>query len=444
MHPLRAAAEPSVGSATQGEAAVAALRLRESSPSFGGPRSPPQAPRLQSPDCRDRPHQERDGRSILAREAAAPAARLAYPGGVSSREELPRFVAPMLARTAPVRTGDGWAFEVKFDGMRLQLRRDGRSVCLRSRPGRDCTEEFPELALIQSALGRHRVLLDGELVCLGADGSPDFARLRRRLRAPADKARRHAERWPVTYLAFDLLHLDGRSTRQLPYERRRELLLELGLDGGVRWRTPRHFVGESERVLAATRDHGLEGVVAKRLGSPYLPGARSGAWVKHKHRRTESFVVTGWSPAERRRPESLLLARVGSDGSLEPAGTTPLVLAAGQADEVRRKLEPLVLPPTRRGQRIRRLAPALRAVVAFHGPPRGPVRDPILRAVAALEPRTKASAAPPRFSLGDRTESRTRPADWRDTEGDVERQCAADSSLLVMLRGGPAEARQRD
>jgi hypothetical protein len=81
-----------------------------------------------------------------------------------------------------------------------------------------------------------------------------------------------------------------------------------------------------------------------------------------------------------------MLARVGSDGSLEPAGSTRLVLADGQADETRRQLEPLVLPPARRGQRIRRLAPALRADVAFHGPSRGPVRDPILRAIAAVEP----------------------------------------------------------
>ena len=139
-------------------------------------------------------------------------------------------------------------------------------------------------------------------------------------------------------------------------------------------------------MLAATREHGLEGVVAKRLGSPYVPGAPNGAWVKHKHRRTESFVVTGWSPAEPRRLESLLLARVGSDGGLEPAGSAPLVLADGQANEVRRRLEPLVLPPARRGQRIRRLAPALRADVAFHGPSRGLVRDPILRTVATVEP----------------------------------------------------------
>jgi bifunctional non-homologous end joining protein LigD len=292
----------------------------------------------------------------------------------------------MLARTGPIPVGDGWALEVKFDGMRLQLRGDGRAVCLRSRPGRDCTDEFPELALIQGTLGRHRVLLDGELVCLAADGSPDFASLRRRLRAPADQARRRAECWPVTYLAFDLLHLDGRSTRQLPYERRRELLLELGLDDGIRWRTPRHFVGESDRVLAATREHGLEGVVAKRLGSPYVPAGRNGAWVKHKHRRTESFLVSGWTPPERRRPESLLLARIESDGTMEPAGSVPLVLGNGRTDDVRRRLESLVLPPTRRGQRIRRLRAALRAEVAFHGPRRGSVRDPILRHLAPLEP----------------------------------------------------------
>jgi bifunctional non-homologous end joining protein LigD len=137
----------------------------------------------------------------------------------------------MLARAGPLPNGDGWAVEVKFDGMRLQLRRDGNAVGLRSRPGQDCSEEFPEFAAISGALGRRRVLLDGELVCVGTDGRPDFASLRRRLRAPADKARRHAERAPATFLAFDLLHLDGHSTRELPYEHRRDLLLDLALDG---------------------------------------------------------------------------------------------------------------------------------------------------------------------------------------------------------------------
>jgi hypothetical protein len=120
------------------------------------------------------------------RKPAAPAASLACPAGVTSREELPDSSLPCWRAPAPMPAGDGWAFEVKFDGMRLQLRRDGRAVCLRSRPGRDCIEEFPELAPIHGTLGRHG-----------------------------------------PYLAFDVLHLDGRSTRELPYERRRELLLDL-------------------------------------------------------------------------------------------------------------------------------------------------------------------------------------------------------------------------
>jgi hypothetical protein len=82
-------------------------------------------------------------------------------------------------------------------------------------------------------------------------------------------------------------------------------------------------------VLATTREHGLEGVVAKRLGSPYVPGVGNGAWVKHKHRRTESFLVTGWTPPERRRPESLLLARIESDGTNPPGASRWCSATAG-------------------------------------------------------------------------------------------------------------------
>jgi bifunctional non-homologous end joining protein LigD len=171
--------------------------------------------------------------------------------------------------------------------------------------------------------------------------------------------------------------------RGLPYHCRRELLLELALDGPA-WSTPRHFVGQPDAVLAATARLGLEGVVAKRLDCPYLAGARSGAWVKQKHRRTESFLVSGWMEAEARRPESLLLARAGPDGGLEPAGSVPLALPGRELRELRSELERLVLPATRRRQRVRRLQPELVATVAFHGPPHGPVRDPLLRAIGPI------------------------------------------------------------
>jgi len=87
----------------------------------------------------------------------------------------------MLASAGAAPTAAGWAFEVKWDGMRAQLPYDGRRVCVRSRPGRDCTAEFPELAAIAATLGGRRVIIDGELVCLDHDGRPDFAALRARL-----------------------------------------------------------------------------------------------------------------------------------------------------------------------------------------------------------------------------------------------------------------------
>jgi bifunctional non-homologous end joining protein LigD len=134
----------------------------------------------------------------------------------------------MLLRPGLPATGaqDQWALELKWDGMRAQLRvaRDG-SWCLRSRPGRNCSDQFPELAPVAIALDDHEVLLDGELVCLGPDGRPDFHRLRRRLSASDARAKSLlAAQHPATLIVFDVLHLDGRAVRALPYHRRRELL----------------------------------------------------------------------------------------------------------------------------------------------------------------------------------------------------------------------------
>ena len=173
----------------------------------------------------------------------------------------------MLLTTGPVPDGEGWALEVKWDGCRAQLRYDGRSVSLRTRHGRECAEDFPELAEIAGVLGDHRVTLDGELVCLRPDGHPDFARLRRRLTGSANN------RHPVILQVFDVLHLDGRSTRALPYTERRGLLDELALDGPA-WRTPTSLVVDSaEDFVARVAELGLEGVVAKRRDSRYCPRA---------------------------------------------------------------------------------------------------------------------------------------------------------------------------
>jgi bifunctional non-homologous end joining protein LigD len=183
--------------------------------------------------------------------------------------------------------------EVKWDGIRAQLRFDGRRVCLRSRPGRDCTDQFPELVEIADVLGSRSVILDGELVCLDDEGRPDFGALRARLAGPARRVNGAAR--PVTLMTFDVLHLDGLAVRRLSYARRRELLGGLQLDGPV-CRTPRYFVGDPDRIVAAVAEQGLEGVVAKRLESVYAEGRRSRAWIKHKLRRRERLVLTATTP----------------------------------------------------------------------------------------------------------------------------------------------------
>lgn len=144
------------------------------------------------------------------------------------------------------------------------VRYDGRQVGVRSRPGR-FRDEVPELHGIAATLDRP-VTLDGELVTLRPDGRPDFALLRQRIGRRSDGAH------PVTLLVFDVLHLDGRSTCDIPYRERRALLADLALDGPA-WRTPASLpLADPSPFITKVADLGLEGVVAKRFDSRYLPG----------------------------------------------------------------------------------------------------------------------------------------------------------------------------
>ena len=246
---------------------------------------------------------------------------------------------------------------------------DGRSVSLRTRNGRECSEQFPELKEVGGVLGKRRATLDGELVCLRGDGRPDFARLRHRL------AGSFRGRHPAMVQVFDVLHLDGRSTRPLPYTERRALLEELTLDGPA-WRTPASVVVErSEDFLARVEELDLEGIVAKRLSSTYLSGRRCTSWVKRKLRRQERFAVTGVRRTSDGFAQAVFVARHRSDGSLMSAGSIELGLGRGLIDRLEQRLGELA--PRRRGS-ISWYPAEVSVIASVHGLPDGPVRDPIL------------------------------------------------------------------
>jgi bifunctional non-homologous end joining protein LigD len=285
----------------------------------------------------------------------------------------------LLTTASEVPTDEDWGLEVKWDGMRAQLRFDGRRVTLRSRAGRDCTAQFGELRAIAEALD-DEVLLDGELVCFDHEGLPDFERLRSRLRARTGGAGTAARvTAPATLIVFDVLHLAGRSTRRLPYRERRPMLESLALEGPA-WRTPRTFAVD-EDLVAVTRDRYLEGVVAKRLNAPYQPGRRSEAWRKHKHRHRERLTITAWRPGDRREPDEFLVSRRGDGGQLRYAGGVRFGLSTTERARLRSLLGRIERPRATRS-RVRRVQPVLAVDVDYHGRPGGPLRDAVLRNVA--------------------------------------------------------------
>jgi bifunctional non-homologous end joining protein LigD len=239
-------------------------------------------------------------------------------------QEPPAGLRPMLATPGPLPSDDaGWAYELKWDGLRaLAFLTDG-AVRLTSRTGRDITQTYPELGRAPSLTGSREAVLDGEIVAFSGGSWPDFEALQQRMNiGSAAQAALLAAQIPVSFLAFDLLWLDGRPLLELPYRRRREQLDGLGLQGG-RWQVPPSFADESGAdIQAVSVQQGLEGVMAKRVASRYEPGRRSAAWRKIKNLFRQEVVVGGWKPGEGGRAGWIgsLLVGVHADGDLVYCG----------------------------------------------------------------------------------------------------------------------------
>jgi bifunctional non-homologous end joining protein LigD len=279
-----------------------------------------------------------------------------------------------VASEAPPPDDGRWAYEMKWDGMRALLavdhsagdRADQGRVRITSRNDNDVTARYPELRAIADALPGVDAVLDGEIVALDDSGVPSFERLQPRMHAGSTAAvRRMVGEIPVVFMVFDVLWLDGHSTCALPYTERRALVERLGLTG-PHWQTPPSTVGDGAAMVSTSQQLGLEGVVAKRLDSPYLPGRRADAWLKVKPAHGQELVVGGWLAGAGRLDGRLgsLLVGYHDDGGGDDGNDHERLRFAGRVGSG--------LDEGTRTQLEQRLAPLLRGTSPFRAVPKLP------------------------------------------------------------------------
>lgn len=260
-------------------------------------------------------------------------------------DPMPTLIQPMLATAGEMPTETEsweWGLELKWDGVRaITYVADG--VRATSRLGNDITKRYPELAGLSRLLGSHRAVLDGEVVAFNDEGQPSFELLQRRMHVAGEAdVRRLTRSVPVSYVVFDVLHLDGENAMPRPYEQRRGLLESLELSGDS-VHVPEYFRQGGTALLDATRERGLEGLVAKQLHSPYLPGRRTRTWRKVKHTSTQDVVVAGWKPGQGARSGGIgsLLIGVYDEQGLRYAGHVGTGFTERTLAHMERLLRPL-------------------------------------------------------------------------------------------------------
>jgi bifunctional non-homologous end joining protein LigD len=230
----------------------------------------------------------------------------------NKRGKPPGYVKPALATLVDeIPSGDDWIFEIKFDGYRALAAVDGEAVTIYTRNGLDWTDRFGKVAEALAGLGLEGALIDGEMVVVDGKGRSDFSSLQRALKG---------EGGTISFFAFDLMALEGKSQRSRPLLDRKEALRKaLGKAGR---KGPVYYtdhVDDGRRMFEELCGKGFEGVIAKRSDSQYRSG-RGRSWLKIKCGAEQEFVVVGWSPSSRDRPFSSLLLAVHEKGELRYAG----------------------------------------------------------------------------------------------------------------------------
>ncbi len=247
---------------------------------------------------------------------------------------MPDRVEPMLATLAgAVPEGSEWGYEIKWDGYRGLCFVAGGKVRIESRNGHLLNRQFPELE--QVAISADTAIIDGEIVAYDANGMPSFSLMQQRTGFVGGEAR---SRTAVSLVAFDLLYLNGYDLRDVVLSERSKLLRSV-VRAGKYVRISESFTGSGEQVLQAAREHGLEGVVAKRLDSKYESG-RSRSWVKVKFVTQQEFVICGYTSG-RRKPFSSLVLGYYDNGTLTWAGNVGTGFTEKSLSEIYSQLEKL-------------------------------------------------------------------------------------------------------
>ena len=248
----------------------------------------------------------------------------------------------MLAKIGKPFDDPGWLFEIKWDGTRALAFVEGGDYRLLNRKKNDSRPRYPELDVLRAL--PDGTILDGEIAVL-VNGKPSFhGMLQREQARGAPRVRAVAGSLPAVYVVFDLLYRDGKPLLDLPLRDRREALREAleGTDSTGRIVLSEGIVGEGIAYFEEAGRRDLEGIVAKRLDSRYLPGKRSDAWLKIKRTQHLLCAVLGFLPEGNQAVSSLVIATEEA-GALVPAGRVGSGLDAAMRGKLRAKLEPLVV-----------------------------------------------------------------------------------------------------
>lgn len=237
---------------------------------------------------------------------------------------------------------DGWIFEPKWDGVRTLAICDIDGTLLMSRNKNDVTATYPEFASLQDRLVCIDAIVDGEIVAMSR-GRPSFERLQSRINLQNERdIQRMMKQIPTTFIAFDLLYLDGRSLLKEPIEERKSLLQDLVVVNENVQVSP--FVpGQGKALYDAAFEQRLEGIVAKKLGCPYRPARRGREWLKVKTVHDAELVIGGWSRGEGSRSRSFgaLLVGAYADEGLRFVGSVGTGFSEKMIDLLMPRLESL-------------------------------------------------------------------------------------------------------